>query len=131
MVLSTIVSMLALLQYLYFSILVGRARGRTGVAAPAVSGNDEFECYYRAHLNTAEQLVIFVPALFASAFFIGDSYGAVLGLLFIAGRALYFRNYVREPGSRGPGMLLTAVANLALLLGGLIGALMALLGNLG
>ena len=122
MVMSTMVGMVALLQYLYFGIQVGRARGRTGIAAPAVSGNEEFERYYRAHLNTAEQLVIFGPALFASAFFIGDGYAAALGVVFVVGRGLYFRNYVREPGSRGPGMLLTAVGNLALILGALVGA---------
>ena len=131
MVLSTIIGMLALMQYLYFGLLVGRARGRTGIAAPAVSGSEEFERYYRAHLNTAEQLVIFAPALFASAFFISDGYAAALGVVFVVGRALYFRNYVREPGSRGPGMLLTAVSNLALMLGALVGAMIAFFGGLG
>ncbi|MEM9742993.1 MAG: MAPEG family protein [Pseudomonadota bacterium] len=125
---SIIAAMTALLQYLYFGVEVGRARGRTGVPAPAVTGNEEFERTYRAHLNTAEQLVMFLPALFASAWLIGDVYGAVFGVVFVVGRAIYFRRYVREPGSRGPGMLLTAIANLALMLGGLVGAIVSLLG---
>lgn len=124
---SIIGGMLVLLQYLYFSVEVGRARGRTGVAAPAVSGNEEFERYYRAQLNTAEQLVIFGPALFASAWLVGDLYGAVFAAVFFVGRALYFRNYVRDPGSRGPGMLLTMIGNLALILGGLVGAVLSLI----
>ena len=39
----TIIAMLALIEYFYFAIDVGRARGRTGLEAPAISGNPEFE----------------------------------------------------------------------------------------
>ena len=35
----TIIAMLALIEYLYFGVQVGGARGRTGVQAPAVSGH--------------------------------------------------------------------------------------------
>ena len=125
MIATTIVAMIALLQFMLFGIAVGRARGRSGVAAPAVSGNEEFERYFRAHQNTMEQLVIMLPALFASSYFVHDLFGAVLGLLFIGGRQLYFNRYVNEPTSRGPGMLLTAVSNLALILGAAIGAVVA------
>ncbi len=126
MIFTTIVAMLALLQYLGFGVAVGRARGRSGVAAPAVTGNEEFERYFRAHQNTMEQLVIMLPAAFASAHFIGDLYAAAFTALFVGGRQLYFNRYVREPTKRGPGMLLTAAATLALVLGGIIGALVRL-----
>ena len=126
MIATTIVAMLALLQYMLFGISVGRARGRSGVSAPAVTGNEEFERYFRAHQNTLEQLVIAVPALFASAYFVSDWFAAALGVLFIAGRQFYFNRYVAEPTKRGPGMLMTAVANLALILGAIIGAVVAL-----
>ena len=36
----TIVAMLALLEYFYFSIQVGQARGKYGVKAPATTGNE-------------------------------------------------------------------------------------------
>lgn len=119
----TILAMLVLLEYLYFGLMVGRARGRSGVQAPHVTGNDEFERYFRAHQNTLEQLIIFLPGLYASAYFVGTLYAVVVGLVFLVGRGIYFRNYVLDPTGRGPGMLMTAVANLALILGGLIGSI--------
>ena len=39
----SIVTVLALLEYQIFGLLVGRARGRYGIAAPAVSGNEIIE----------------------------------------------------------------------------------------
>lgn len=128
MIATTIVAMIALLQYLLFGIAVGRARGRSGVSAPAVTGNEEFERYFRAHQNTLEQLVIFAPAVFAAGYFVGDLFAAVLGLIFVVGRQLYFNRYISEPTKRGPGMLMTAVANLALILGAIIGAVVAYIG---
>ena len=50
----------ALLQYFYFGILVGNARGKFNVAAPAITGHPVFERYYRVHQNTLEMLVIFI-----------------------------------------------------------------------
>ena len=45
---ATIIAMLALIEYFYFGIQVGGARARTGVKAPAVAGNEEFERFFRA-----------------------------------------------------------------------------------
>ena len=47
-----IVTALALLQFVYFGIQVGRARGRFGVKAPAITGNEQFERYFRVQQNT-------------------------------------------------------------------------------
>ena len=44
-----VVVMLALLQYTWFGIEVGRARGRFEVPAPAPTGNESFERFFRAH----------------------------------------------------------------------------------
>ena len=123
----TVIAMLALIEYLYFGVQVGGARGRTGVQAPAVTGDPEFERVYRAHQNTLEQLIIFIPALFATAYYANELYAAAAGVAFLIGRALYFRTYTKDAEKRGPGMLITAVANIALVAGGLIGALIAIL----
>ena len=40
------VVMLALLQYTWFGIEVGRARGRFEVPAPATTGNENFERFF-------------------------------------------------------------------------------------
>ena len=118
-----IVAMLALLQFLYFSLQVGRARGRCGVPAPATTGNEEFDRYFRVQQNTLEQLVIFLPALVAAAMFGNAFLAAPVGLLFVIGRGLYARAYVRDPGSRTLGFLLGFVANLALIGAALWGAI--------
>ncbi len=123
----TIVVMLALLEYLYFGIMVGRARAAGQVKAPAVVGDENFERHFRAHQNTLEQLIIFVPAALACGIFVDGIYVAVIGLLFIAGRALYFTRYVADPTRRGPGMLMTAVANIALILLAIVSAFASLI----
>ena len=99
----TIVIMLALTQYVWFSIQVGRARGRFEVQVPSISGNDGFERYFRAHQNTAERLVVFLPAIFACGYFVNSLFAAVMGLVFVAGRGLYFRGYTDPDKSRSAG----------------------------
>jgi hypothetical protein len=58
-----VVVILALVQYIVFGMLVGRARGKYNVPAPACSGDPIFERYWRVHQNTLEQLVVFLPAI--------------------------------------------------------------------
>ena len=47
------------------------------------------------------------------------------GVAFLIGRAWYFRAYCGDAEKRGPGMIVTAAANIALILGGLVGAALA------
>jgi MAPEG family len=42
---------------------VGAARGKFGIKAPATTGHPEFEHAFRAHMNTVENTVMFIPAL--------------------------------------------------------------------
>ena len=114
---------LALVEYYVFTLQCGRARGRLGVPAPATTGNAEFERYLRVQYNTIEQLVIFLPALFGFAHFVSPGWAAAFGVVFIVGRALFARGYVRDPARRGPGFALTLLANTVLLLGSIVGAL--------
>jgi len=124
MKLVSIVAALALVEYAVFFILAGRARGRYGVAAPATTGHPIFERYFRVQLNTVEQLVIFLPALFMCAYFANEGMASALGLVFILGRALYARAYIVDPAKRGPGFLLTIASNFLLLLGGIVGVIL-------
>lgn len=124
---ATIIALLALIEYLYFGAQVGGARGRTGIAAPAVTGDPAFERVYRAHQNTLEQLIIFLPALFATAYYTSELFAVTAGVAFLVGRALYFRTYTADAEKRGPGMLITAAANISLILGGLVGALLTII----
>jgi uncharacterized membrane protein YecN with MAPEG domain len=126
MALVTLVAVIALAEYMFFTVQVGRARGRTGVSAPAVSGVEEFERYFRVQQNTVEQLVIFLPALFAAGWFASSMFATIVGVAFIVGRGLYYMNYTQDPDKRGVGMIITFGANVALLLGAFAGALWTL-----
>lgn len=124
---ATIIAMLALIEYFYFAIQVGGARARTGVQAPAVTGNEEFERFFRAHQNTLEQLVIFLPALYASAYYVHPLFAVAGGVAFLVGRMLYFRTYTADAEKRGPGMIITVAGTMTLTLGALVGALLAIM----
>jgi uncharacterized MAPEG superfamily protein len=123
----TIVAMLALLEFFYFGIQVGQARGKYGVKAPATTGNEIFERYHRVHQNTMEQLVVFIPGLYAFAATVSTMWAAILGVVFIVGRAVYFKLYVGDPDKRGAGVLISVLATGVLVLGALIKAVMSLL----
>jgi uncharacterized membrane protein YecN with MAPEG domain len=117
-----LVAAIALLEYVYFGFLVGRARTRYGVAAPAVTGDPIFERYHRVHQNTLENLVIFLPGLWLFATYVNATVAALLGMVFIVGRAIYARLYVQDPPRRSAGVMLSFPIGLILLIGGVIGA---------
>lgn len=126
MALVTIVVILALLQYLAFGMLVGKARGTYKIEAPAITGDPVFERYYRVHMNTLESLILFLPSIFLFAMYVNAGIAAALGVIFIIGRFLYLRAYVKDPKSRALGFALTLLPSLVLALGALIGAALSL-----
>ncbi|MDQ1345717.1 MAG: glutathione S-transferase [Pseudomonadota bacterium] len=117
-----VVIVLALLQYVAFGMLVGWARGKYGVKAPAVTGHETFDRYFRVHQNTLELLVAFVPAIWLFGMYVDPTWAALLGLVFIVARMLYLRGYVRDPAKREVGFTLSVLPILVLLVGGLLGA---------
>ena len=127
MELPAIVTALAIVEYLFFSFKVGLGRQTYEVHPPATTGHPEWERMYRVQQNTVEQLIIFVPALWMFATFIGPTLAAVIGLGFLIGRPIYYVTYVKDPETRTPGFLIGYVTNVILLLGGLGGAIYALL----
>jgi len=118
-----VVAMLAIVQFLMFGILVGQAREKYGVKAPATSGNEDFERALRVQMNTLEQLVCFLPALFVAALYWSPTLVAILGVVYLAGRFVYWRAYVASPSTRTVGFLLTVVPTFVLVLLALFGAL--------
>jgi hypothetical protein len=122
-----LVTVLALLQFLYFAILAGRARARYGVIAPAVTGNEIFERHLRVQMNTLELLIMLLPALWLATAFVPPRWTAALGAVYLIGRFIYLRAYVADPTRRGPGYGLSALP-IAVLLGiDLVGSVMRLL----
>jgi glutathione S-transferase len=122
-----LVSGLALVEYFAFGILVGHARGKYGVKAPAITGHEIFERYFRVQQNTLELLVVMLPAMWLFATYVSPAWAAALGLVYCIGRLLYLRSYVADPGSRSAGFGLSALPTLVMLIGAIIGAGSALL----
>jgi len=122
----TLVVLLALLQYVWFSMRVGMARGKHNIEGPSCTGDEVFERVFRVQQNTLEQLIIFVPASFELAHFVGPLWAAMLGWVFILGRFLYAAEYVKEPKTRTLGFALTFLPNAALLIGAVVGVVLAL-----
>ena len=128
-----LVTCLALIQYIYFSVNVGRARVKYGVRAPAMSGNPIFERYLRVQQNTLEQLVIFIPVQFMYAWsadnlqWYGSEVAAALGVIWIIGRGLYARSYVKEPLSRSVGFMMTILPSMLMIGGTLVAVFVSLL----
>ena len=120
-----LIAALAIVQLIFFSVLVGRARGVYGVKAPAVSGHEMFERAYRVQMNTLELLVAFLPTLYIAAKYWPQAYVASAGVIYLVGRLIYWRSYVTAPASRGIGFMLSMVPVLALLFGALIGIVRA------
>jgi len=122
-----LVTLLALLEYFGFSYAVGNARATYGVKAPAISGNEVFERYFRVQQNTLELLIVFVPLLWIAASYWDSAWVAAVGAVFVVGRLLYFRGYVREPRKRHIGFILSVVPIALLAVGGAIGIVRTLL----
>lgn len=126
MPLVTIVTVLALIQYVVQGVRVGQARQRYGVEAPATTGHAIFERHFRVHQNTLEQLLIFLPGMWLFGLYVRWGIAALLGVVFIVARFIYERGYVADPNQRARGFVITAIVNGVLLIGALIGALVHL-----
>lgn len=122
----TFVVMLALLLYVYFGLLVGRARMQYGIHAPATTGDPIFERYFRVQQNTQESLMLFLPGMWMFGTYGNPLVAAGLGVVWIVGRLMYQVSYVADPAKRGPGFMVSFLANVILVLGGGVSAVLQL-----
>jgi uncharacterized membrane protein YecN with MAPEG domain len=124
-----IVTALALLQFLVFGMHVGRARGLYQIRAPAITGHDQFERLFRVQQNTLESLIVFLPSLYVFARYFNPIWAAALGVIYLIGRQIYAASYAKDPAKRSAGYALTLLPTLALLIGGLAGAVARIFGR--
>ena len=124
---TALITILSLLLYWGLAALVGRARGKYKISAPAISGNADFERVFRVHQNTLESLAMHLPALWLFAIYVSDLWAAALGAVWIVGRIVYTQGYIAAAKKRGPGMLISIAATTVLLLGDLVEIVCAML----
>ena len=121
-----LVTVLAVLQCLVFSFLVGGAREKFKIEAPATSGNEIFERRHRVHMNTIEQLIVFLPCLWIAAHYSNPARIAAIGAVFLVGRVFYYTGYVKDPKKRGPGFGISFLSVASLLIYALVDVIRAL-----
>ena len=117
--LTAIVTCLAVAFYFFTSTQVAGARAAFSIKAPAISGNPDFERVFRVQMNTLEWMPIFLPSLWLFAIYISDAAAAALGVVWIAGRILYWSGYKQAANKRSMGFAVQALACFALWLGAL------------
>jgi uncharacterized membrane protein YecN with MAPEG domain len=105
MVYTSLAALIAVFMTFSFSMRVGMMRHKHDIDAPTCTGNDEFERTFRGHLNQVEDMVLFLPVLFLSVSVIGDLYAGALGIIWCAGRLVYFLNYCKEASTRSKGLM--------------------------
>lgn len=112
-----LVTIAALLTYFWMGIRVGQARTKTGIAAPAMSGDPTLERAIRIHYNTLEALPLFLAGLWLFAIYWNDLFAAAMGLVWIVGRVVYALGYAADPKKREVGFLIQLVATAVLVFG--------------
>lgn len=122
-----IATLLALAQSFWFAFMVGQARVRDEVNAPAMTGNEDFMRNFRVHMNTVENIIIMVPAMWIFGRYINAEIAAAIGVVWIISRFIYRSGYLESPEKRDKGFGLGALCVAALVLGGLIGAVLSLI----
>ena len=114
-----IVTIAAVLVYVWMGLRVAGARRKSGVAAPAMTGDPILERHIRVQANTLEWLPVFLVGLWLFALYWNDLVAAALGVVWIVGRVLYALGYVADPAKREPGFVVQALAAAVLLFGAL------------
>lgn len=122
-----LVAVITVFQFFFFGAMTGRARMKSGLQAPAITGDEGFERMYRVQMNSLEMLVAFLPALLFAAQYWPGHIVALVGAVYIIGRHLYWRAYVTDPSKRGLGFMLSMFPTLVLLILALVGIIMALI----
>jgi glutathione S-transferase len=112
-----LVTLASALVYFGMALKVARAHSATGIRPPAMTGDPLLERTMRAHVNTLEWMPIFLPAMWLFAIYWSATWAAVLGVVWIVGRIVYFFGYVAAPEKRFPGFAIQATAATVLVLG--------------
>jgi uncharacterized membrane protein YecN with MAPEG domain len=114
-----IVTLVALLVYVWMALQVTWARRKCGIDAPTMTGDPVLERTIRVQANTLEWLPLFLPSLWLFAIYWSDLVATILGVIWIFGRIVYAVGYISAPGKREVGFIIQALATAVLLFGAL------------
>ena len=119
--LTSLVTLLTVLLMFVTSVIVGKARVKYQIMAPATSGHEMFDRAYRVQMNTLEAAVMMLPSLWIYAIFNGETGAFAMGVIWLIGRAWYAQSYLTNPVRRGTGFGIAFVALAGLWFGALVG----------
>jgi glutathione S-transferase len=123
---TAIVTLLAIALYFFLATRVAVARVKFGIKHPATTGNPDFERIFRVHVNTLEWMPTFLVPLWLCAIYLSDVGAAVLGLVWVAGRVVYYAGYRQAAEKRLPGFFIQTSVCLLLFIGAAVGVVMHL-----
>ncbi|UYV16911.1 MAPEG family protein [Porphyrobacter sp. ULC335] len=121
-----IVSALALLAYYFTLLMAGIARVKFKVPAPSHEGPEEYVRHVRAHLNTLEHLVLFLPGLWLFAYVVSPIWAAGIGAIWPPMRVLYAIGYHKAADKRRLPLYISMPPIYIFVLGSLIGGIVKL-----
>jgi uncharacterized membrane protein YecN with MAPEG domain len=114
-----VVTLLAILTYFWIGMQTAVARGKSGIQAPAMTGDPLLERTIRAHYNTLEWMPIFLVSLWLFAIYWDALIAAGVGVIWIIGRIVYATGYMRAADKRSLGFMIQSLATAVLLFGAL------------
>lgn len=116
---TALVTIAALLVYFWMGLQVAQARRKSGIHAPAMTGDPILERAVRVHYNTLEWMPLFVVSLWLFAIYWSELVAAGVGVVWIVGRLVYSAGYMADPSKRETGFMIQSLSVAVLLFGAL------------
>ena len=118
--LPALMTLLAVLWYVVTIYQVARAHGKYKILAPAMTGHPVLERAVRVQMNTLEQIVPFLPAMWLYAWYGNPRWAAIGCAVWIMGRIIYSVGYWVDENKRGPGFAISFLAFVAVWIAALV-----------
>ena len=111
-----LITWIAVVLYLVLAVNVSRVRRKFSIKPPFTDGPEAFLLHFRVHQNSGEALILFIPALWLCTLFFSPFWASILGTLWIVGRLIYIAGYSKSSNGRKPGIIISMIAVVLLLL---------------
>ena len=118
--LPALMTLLAVLWYVVTIYQVARAHSKYKILAPAMTGHPVLERAVRVQMNTLEQIVAFLPAMWVYAWYGNPRWAAIGCAVWITGRIIYSAGYWVDENKRGPGFAISFLAFVAVWIAALV-----------